>query len=741
MRRRLAPYLVALLAAAASVLGVMPRPATGAPEHTVDYVIIAGAAGLRWDDVNPRDTPTLWRLAQQGSIGALSVGSAHEPTCPGDGWLTLGAGNYAQLTTGQMDSEVCPPPGVTVVPQPGGGAQIPGQEDRVVRPNKQLPWGTQPGALAETVRCTVAVGTGAAIAAVHGSDRVDKYEPVLPDNPASLFKTCPMSMVDLGTIAGTGVNRQAVARAIDNDLARVDAARPERSLLLVAGLADTDTTSRLHVAIADGPGYGGGWLTSSTTSRSGYVKLIDLAPTAVAARGRQELPKVFAGAPAIRTSGRPADLIGAADRLADADHEASAQRRVSGRFFAILTFFQLVLLAMVVPVLRRARRGHGPAVRPAIPVRFVRTIEILLVAASLAVPVALLADAVPWWRNPLPGLVFTAVMMATLALSTAVVVRSRLQRGALGPLGWVAGAAAVLVAVDVVTGARLQLNGVAGYSALAGGRYAGLGTVRLGVFVAGILLGAGCLALQVRRPWRPVVMAVVGGVGVVLVGSPYLGADAGGAVALTAGVCVAAAMSTGGWLTFARLAWAVLAGLAVTTGFALLDLQRPVEQRGSLGRFVAHVSDGTSTLVVHRTGADNVVTLATSPLTLLVVGSSALLFFALMRPWGGLKRLFGLYPPVRGAVAGIGVATLLAGLVEGVGFNVAGAAVASALPLVTLASLRVLRHADERTVPPVVPDRPAAVLIPAPASPSLTGPIRVEPSGGSAVRVEPSREA
>src|SRR5205814_730831 len=83
------------------------------------------------------------------------------------------------------------------------------------------------------------------------------------------------------------------------------------------------------------------------------------------------------------------------------------------------------------------------------------------------------------------------------------VMRSRLQRGALGPLGWVAGAAAVLVAVDVVTGARLQLNGVAGYSALAGGRYAGHGTVGLGVFVAGNLLGAGCLALQVRRPWRP----------------------------------------------------------------------------------------------------------------------------------------------------------------------------------------------------------------------------------------------
>ena len=40
-----------------------------------------------------------------------------------------------------------------------------------------------------------------------------------------------------------------------------------------------------------------------------------------------------------------------------------------------------------------------------------------------------------------------------------------------------------------------------------------------------------------------------------------------------------------GFLTFARLAWAVLTGLLVTTGFALLDLLRPPGDRGSL----AHV--------------------------------------------------------------------------------------------------------------------------------------------------------
>jgi len=713
LRRRLAPYLVALLAAIASLVGLVPRPATGAPGHTVDYVLVAGAAGLRWDDVNPSDTPTLWRLAQQGSIGALSVGSAHVPTCAGDGWATLGAGSYAQLTFAQMLGDSCPPLSVSIDRPDGIGANIPQYQPPatndlrrrdIVRRNRNLPWSPQLGALAETVRCTSAIGPGAAVAAAHPYGRVDRYAPTLPDNPQQALSDCPLSIVDLGTVAGDPLAsgpdpvRQQRAREIDNNLARVDAARPARSLLLVVGLADTDATSRLHVAIADGAGYAGGWLTSSSTSRSGYLQLIDVAPTVLAARGRRAPPKLFAGAAAIRTSGRPAQLPAAVGRLSDADHEAAAQRRVASGFFAVLTFCQLALLAALVPVLRRARRSAGP-VPPATASRYARTVQVLLVAASLAVPAALVTDAVPWWRSGLPGLVFSAVLVAVLAAATAVVTRSRLRRGALGPLGWVAGAAAAVVAVDVVTGARLQLNGVAGYSALTGGRYAGLGTVGLGVFVAGILLAAGCLALQVRRPWRPVVVAVVGGVGVVLVGSPYLGADAGGAVALTAGVCVAAAMSTGGWLTFPRLAWAVLAGLAVTSGFALLDVRRPVEQRGGLGRFLAQVNDGTSTQAIHRTGTDNVVAFVTSPLTLLVVGSAAALFFALLQPWGGLKRLFGLYPSVRGGLVGIAVATLIAGMVEGVALNVTGAAVATVLPLAALAALRVLDHADVRTVP------------------------------------------
>jgi hypothetical protein len=68
-------------------------------------VVITGSAGLRWDDVNPTDTPTLWALAGKDSIAALSVRSGHIPTCPSDGWLTLGAGNFARATTNMVDGK------------------------------------------------------------------------------------------------------------------------------------------------------------------------------------------------------------------------------------------------------------------------------------------------------------------------------------------------------------------------------------------------------------------------------------------------------------------------------------------------------------------------------------------------------------------------------------------------------------------------------------------------------------
>ncbi|MGE5826951.1 MAG: hypothetical protein ACM30G_01120 [Micromonosporaceae bacterium] len=741
---RLAPGLAAAALALIGLAALLTAPAAATPRNRADYVIIAGAPGLRWDDVTPSGTPALWRLAENGSIGALAVRSARRLTCPADGWLTLGAGNLAQRVK-TRDTTSCPSFDVPVDRPDGIGGFVRDQQ-LVVRENEKLPWGARPGALAESVRCTVAVGRGAAVAAARPIGRVDRYAEGLPDDPADLLSQCVLSIVDLGEVVGTGPARATAVARVEAQAARVLDARPERSLVLVAGLADTEAPGRLHVVIADGPGYDGGWLASASTSRSGYLQLFDIAATALAALGKPRPGRLFAGYPAGRLDGRPDDLAVAVDRLADADGEAIAQRRVATGVYVFVVVAQVLLLAATIPLLRRARPGTGPLrppfamLRPprwpaglrwlarvwSAPSRRLmvrlpphRLAEVLLVAAALAVPAALAADVVPWWRSGSPGLLFTAVWLSLLAVATAGVVFSPLRRHTLGPTAGAAALAAVVVMLDVLGGGRLQLNGVAGYSALDGGRFAGLGVVGLGVVVAGVLIAAGCLAQQVARSWRAVLVAGLGCLGVIVVGSPYLGSDAAGAVALTAGVGVAAVLATGGWLTLGRIVTAVGTGLAATAAFALLDYGRDPQRRGSLGQFVAAVRDGTAGALVSRASAANVLAVATSPLTVLAAVAAVFIFFVLLQPWGGLKRLFGVYPALRAAAAGLAVAALLGGILNGAGFTVAGAAAATALPLVTLASLRALAHADERTL--VASALAAAAVSPAPG-PTLATP-------------------
>ncbi|MFG1780676.1 hypothetical protein ACGFIG_30150 [Micromonospora sp. NPDC049048] len=699
MWRRIAPILLTLVVVVLGITALTVRPDREAPGRTADFVVLAGVAGLRWEDVDPQTTPTLWRMAQDGSIGSLSVRSAHRPTCPVDGWLTLGAGSYAAWN-GSRQVGGCPPAQVTVEQPDGIGANLPDQESVVLHNQERLPWGAVPGALSESVRCSVAVGPGAAVAAARPFGRVDRYASALPADPTDLLGSCVLSIVDLGTVAGEDkAARASAAREADARLARVLAARPPRSLVLVAGVSDTDAPSRLHVAVADGPGWERGWLTSASTGREGYLQLVDLAPTALTALGRPMPQRLFLGRPAESVGGRPADLAAAIAEPADADREAAAQRRVADWFFTLLAGAQVLLAVAVLPLLRRARRHAGPYGPEPVSPRVVAVVELLLIAAALAVPAALLADVVPWWRGEHAGVYFAGVTVLLLVAATAVVRLAPGHAGTLGPLGAVAGLTTLTVGMDVLTGARLQLNGVVGYSALEGGRYAGLGTVGLGVFTAGALLSAGWLAQRVRRSWRPPVMVAVGGAAVLVVGSPYLGADPIGAIALTAGLSVAAAISAGGWLTISRLAWATMAGLALTIGFAVLDLRRPAAERGSLGRFLAAVGDGTGGLTVHRSSTANFETLVNSPLTVLALAGALLVWFALLQPWGGLKRLFGIYPAMRAAMAGTAVAAVIGGVLAGDALDVAGAAAAVVVPMAALAALRVLDHSTDRTQP------------------------------------------
>jgi hypothetical protein len=149
-----------------------------------------------------------------------------------------------------------------------------------------------------------------------------------------------------------------------------------------------------------------------------------------------------------------------------------------------------------------------------------------------------------------------------------------------------------------------------------------------------------------------------------------------------------------------------VAGLAVTAGFAALDLSRLPLEQGTLGRFLTALGNGTAGPAMQRAAAANGQALLDSPLTLLALAGTLMLLFCQFSPWGGLTRVYGLHPAVRAGLAGTAVATLIAGVFGGTAVGAAGAAAAAAVPVAVLTALRVLVHAADRTPPPGETDGP-----------------------------------
>src|SRR5690606_27270760 len=139
------------------------------------------------------------------------------------------------------------------------------------------------------------------------------------------------------------------------------AARPPDALVLVVGVADTGQDANLHVAVADGAGLPAGWLTSATTGRTGYLQLVDVAPTVLATLGRPPPEVPLAGYPVTSRAGRPADLAEAVEDLVAADRAAVRARPVADGFLALLTVVQLGLFVAIVPLLRRRETERVPA--------------------------------------------------------------------------------------------------------------------------------------------------------------------------------------------------------------------------------------------------------------------------------------------------------------------------------------------------------------------------------------------
>lgn len=702
MSRVRSAVLLLVVAALAALVPAAPAAAAARAEH----VVVVGVPGLRWEDVDADGTPALWDVASRGSVASLSVRAALSTTCPGDGWASLGAGNRARgPARDPLEPAVCPPdvPASAVQARTDGSAQY-DQQRVLVQENVGLGFDARPGSLADALRCTTTVGVPAVPAGARSSGYLDRYVPELPAEPRELLGVCPLTVVAGPTLPEE--DRAPALDSVDALVGRIDDALPDGTLLLVVGTADVTSPPRLHVAIATGAGAGRGWLVSPSTRRDSFVQLIDVAPTVLAAVGATPPAGIVGGV--MRTAaGDVPPLADAVRQLVDDDRAAAEHRPLVDPYFLLVVVLSLALYAAAAWSFTRAwRRTAGPR-SPRVGLgRHGAVIEVVALALAASVPATLVAQVVPWWRTPVPGLTVAVVVAVVTAAVVTFAVRGPWRHSAIGPVGVVAAFAALVLGVDVVTGSHLQFGALPGYSPLVAGRFVGLGNLTFAVFAAAVLIAAGCMAQALRRERRPVLLGVVGAAAVVLVGAPAWGSDVGGLVALSGAVVVATMRVSDIRLTFGRVAAAVAVGSLAVVLFALYDLSRPHAERTHLARFVGQLEDGSAMTVIERKGMANLGLLVSSPLTLLVVGAVLLLAFVLLRPAGGLRRVFALYPGVRAGFEGVAVAALVGFAVNDSGIAVPAFAATLAVPLAIAVALRV---AAAHTLPGETVRKPAAV--------------------------------
>ncbi|KGM11175.1 hypothetical protein N869_03610, partial [Cellulomonas bogoriensis 69B4 = DSM 16987] len=235
-----------------------------------------------------------------------------------------------------------------------------------------------------------------------------------------------------------------------------------------------------------------------------------------------------------------------------------------------------------------------------------------------------------------PAWALTGLVAAwALVLTTVALLIGRRHR-LLGPAAVVAGATTLVLAVDVITGATLQVSAPMGVQPVVAGRFYGFNNTAFALFAAATILSVVAvtdpLVRAGRRRLAAVLIAVTGAVATFLNGMPGLGSDFGGPPALVPGFAVLALMAAGIRLTWMRLAGVLGGAAVVVSSFAVIDWLRPVEDRTHLGRFVETVLDGGVWDVIGRKLAQNLANLGGTWLTLLALAGIALVAFVLSRP-------------------------------------------------------------------------------------------------------------
>ncbi len=675
------------------------RAVSGRPGPRARRVVVLTLPAVTWADLEGVRLPHLGALLARSAVGDLSTRSAQSNTDAGAGYLTVGAGARAQGVPG-VDGLVFEPSerfggGSAGAAYERRTGRAPGTSIAVLgiaelaRANRKRLFDARVGALGDAL-----ARAGVDRAVIANADHAEpgpgaaRYHREAALALSDSTGRVPAGEVDDGLLAadpmaafGIRADLDSVARAFDTvfrghavvlveaaDLARVDAYRafntpeqhtallrealrrtdalvarlitqvdPHRDAVLVIGPAPPQRQVQLTVAALRAPGVPAGLLRSPTTRRSGFVTLVDVAPTILDLLGINA-PSNMEGRP-FEVGARGGSAASRQRFLADADADARFRDASLPRVTTAVVALS-VLLAAAALLLARTERA-----RPVL--RWLALGIVGFVVATFA------AGLLPFSRWG-PAAYWTFLVAGGAAFAALCELAGRRYR--LGPLVCALGGLVALHVGDSLTGAHLELNTVFGYSPTVGIRLAGLGNLAYSQLAAAALLLGGLVAFKPGGRAGTRAASMLLGAVLVVVAAPLWGQNFGGALA-AAPAFVLAAMLLLGRPVRARTA-GLLAGVLLATGAAIgaVDLLRPTGSRTHVGRFFEKVrTDGWHglTLVVHRKLNEELATFTHSLWTLLVVTMLTFVAFLAWRAPRPLSSIVQAVPTLRAALVGM----------------------------------------------------------------------------------------
>jgi hypothetical protein len=715
-------------------ISIAPSPAHA---RSCGRVVIMTLPGVTWSEVARYRPPNLMQALRDGAAGSLSVRTIDPRTSYSDAFATIGAG--ARLQGGSVAGGVAFRSGShRLRTRPFRSVNAAGMPE-IETLARGAGYGAQPGALGAALARSdipvIAVGNGDAglppplpagfgrwtlLAAMDSLGRVRDaaVDPSLlrrtPDAfgvasndtrvaeavSAALDAPCSVTVLDQGDLDRTDLGSLltgdrrvsgAAPALAQNDalLGEVRGDMEGRDLLLILSPTSPLALSRTHlgVAIAVGPGFpAGSTLESASTRRPGFVTLPDVAPTVLSFL-HIPTPSVMNGQRwyAAVGSGRDrlSEAIAADDEAVFVDH---LQPEVSTGFVA----FQVAVYLIAMLLIARREKSATPGSDS-----FRRGLEVVVLSV-VAFPVATyLAGAAQTHRLGVGGTL--ALLIGIDVVFVAAV--TLLLKAPLDRLLALTAVTTLVLVTDLALGASLQLSTVFGYSPIVAGRFAGLGNIGFAVLASSSVL-TGALVVH-RWAGTGIALTIVAALFVITIvadGSPALGSDVGGVIALVPALVITWILLAGRRPTLRVLLIAALAVCVVVGIFLALDLSRPAASQTHLARlFEGFRSRGTSELTdtIGRKARANLQVFRSTVWTLFVPPALAAMAWLLLRPRGRWQVLVDAYPRLRAGLVGGLLVGLLGFAVNDSGIVIPAVVLSFFVPLAVLLHLSLM----ERSTP------------------------------------------